>query len=96
MSSLKDEIADAIDTWWMTTNEPTLWHDGEELIASLDIAEVLMPIVKKAQAQALEDWAKNVTTLVSKRQDLEFIQGLRLAAGNAVWHAKQIRDKEDN
>lgn len=91
MSSLKDEIADAIDTWWMTTNEPTLWHDGEELIASLDIAEVLMPIVKKAQAQALEDWAKNVTTLVSKRQDLEFIQGLRLAAGNAVWHAKQVR-----
>lgn len=91
MSSLKDEIADAIDTWWMTTDEPTLWHDGEELIASLDLAEVLMPIVKEAQAQALEDWAANMETLSGSRRNIAFIKGLRLAAGNAVWHAQNIR-----
>lgn len=91
MSSLKDEIADAIDTWWMTTNEPTLWHDDEELIASLDIADVLMPIVKEAQAQALEDWAANMETLSGGRRNIALIEGLRLAAGNAKWHAEKIR-----
>lgn len=95
MSSLLDEIASAIDAWWDSNESPTDFHDGVEYIASLELAEVIVPIVKEAQANALDAWAANMETLSGGRRNIDLVKGLRLAAGNAKWHAEKIRGEVD-
>lgn len=53
--SLREQITDAIDSWWAEAELRTAHHDGVEHIASISLADAVLAVL--GEVTVTEEWA---------------------------------------